>query len=149
MREAGLRAIEADEQQELLIFEDRAGGAAGPPPAAAAPKRPVWDDPDDALVEVNVASRNRLRKLRQAEEEVVLSGAAEENHWCVGHGLKVIRENAGMPLLAGLRARQPSTKWNQGQVVLGYSQPGCRPCFSANPSTRAHCLRASHKERGA
>jgi hypothetical protein len=82
VREAGLAAIEVDEERGLLMFEDRAGGAAaaadgrqaGTAVAGQQVKRPVWDDPDDALVEVNVASRNRLRKLRQAEEEILLSG---------------------------------------------------------------------------
>jgi hypothetical protein len=34
----------------------------------------VWEDPDDAAVEVAVAGRPRLRKLRHTEEETVLSG---------------------------------------------------------------------------
>ncbi len=82
VREAGLAAIEADEQQGLLIYEDRAAGAAvagtgagrSAGGQASAARRPVWDDPDDALVEVNVASRARLRKLRQGEEETTLPG---------------------------------------------------------------------------
>lgn len=35
----------------------------------------VWDDPNDAGLAVPVAERGRLRKLRQSEDEVVLSGA--------------------------------------------------------------------------
>lgn len=34
----------------------------------------VWEDPDDADVEVAVAGRPRLRKLRHTEDETVLSG---------------------------------------------------------------------------
>ena len=55
-------------------WEDRRGagaGGAGPP---AARRRPVWEDPDDARQAVNVAGRSRLRKLRAAEEERVLTG---------------------------------------------------------------------------
>lgn len=36
----------------------------------------VWEDPDDAGLEVAVAGRPRLRKLRHSEEESVLSGKA-------------------------------------------------------------------------
>lgn len=79
VRDAVLGAVEADEAQGLLIYEDRGGGGSGgrastAAPAAAAPRRPAWEDPDDVLLEVNVAVRSRLRKLRQVEEEVVLTG---------------------------------------------------------------------------
>jgi hypothetical protein len=53
-------------------WEDRAGGGGGAAPAA---RRPVWEDPDDASQAVNVAGRNRLRKLRRSEDESVLTGA--------------------------------------------------------------------------
>jgi U3 small nucleolar RNA-associated protein 18 len=56
--------------EALLVQEDRARPAEG--------RRPVWEDPDDATATVNVASRNRLRKLRQTEGEAVLSGAEYE-----------------------------------------------------------------------
>ena len=34
----------------------------------------MWEDEDDEGVEVAIAGRNRLRKLRQTEEETVVSG---------------------------------------------------------------------------
>ncbi len=42
--------------------------------ASTAQKRPVWEDEEDEAVEVNIAGRNRLRKLRQTEEETVVTG---------------------------------------------------------------------------
>ena len=42
--------------------------------ALASTRRAVWADPEDAITEVEVAGRNRLRKLRQSEEEEKLSG---------------------------------------------------------------------------
>lgn len=44
--------------------------------APAAQRRPVWEDEEDETVEVNIAGRNRLRKLRQTEEETVLTGTS-------------------------------------------------------------------------
>lgn len=40
----------------------------------AAQQRAVWEDDEDEAVEVNIAGRNRLRKLRQTEEETLVSG---------------------------------------------------------------------------
>ena len=34
----------------------------------------MWEDEDDERVEVNIAGRSRLRKLRQAEDEAILRG---------------------------------------------------------------------------
>lgn len=55
-------------------WEDRSGAGAGGNGPLAARRRPVWEDLDDARQAVNVAGRNRLRKLRAAEEERVLTG---------------------------------------------------------------------------
>ncbi len=60
-------------------WEDRAGGGGGAAPAA---RRPVWEDPDDASQAVNVAGRNRLRKLRRSEDEGVLTGARAPSAAC-------------------------------------------------------------------
>ena len=46
---------------DVVVGRKRRGGA-------------VWEDPDDADVEVAVAGRPRLRKLRHTEDEAVLSG---------------------------------------------------------------------------
>ena len=37
-------------------------------------RRPVWDDPDDAAAEVNIAAQPRLRKLRKTERDGIVSG---------------------------------------------------------------------------
>ena len=79
---AGLSTLEADEGRGLLIYEDRTMGAGAAGAGAAergaggtsTSRRPVWEDPDDALLEVNVAAQARLRKLRREEEETVISG---------------------------------------------------------------------------
>ena len=46
-----------------------------PGPATASGRHPVWSDPADAQVKVNVASQSRLRKLRQTEDQKVINGA--------------------------------------------------------------------------
>lgn len=51
----------ADVGADAVVGRKRRGGA-------------VWEDPDDAEVEVAVAGRPRLRKLRHTEDEAVLSG---------------------------------------------------------------------------
>ena len=60
-------------------WEDRGGAGAGGGGPPAARRRPVWEDPDDARQAMNVTGRNRLRKLRVAEEERVLTGV----HACI------------------------------------------------------------------
>lgn len=37
-------------------------------------RRPAWEDPDDEMEEVDIAGRDRLRKLRQAEDETTVTG---------------------------------------------------------------------------
>ena len=37
-------------------------------------RKPVWQDPDDEGVQINVANVSRLRKLRESESEAVLTG---------------------------------------------------------------------------
>jgi hypothetical protein len=37
-------------------------------------RAPVWADEDDEKVQVNIAGRDRLRKLRQAEDDALISG---------------------------------------------------------------------------
>lgn len=54
--------------------------------AAAQPPAPAWVDPSDAAVTVNVARNTRLRKLRQAEGEVVLPGQQLERRLRNQHG---------------------------------------------------------------
>ena len=39
-------------------------------------RQPAWVDEDDAEEQINIAGRARLRKLRQTEEEAVLTGVA-------------------------------------------------------------------------
>ena len=56
-----------------LVFEDRQGKAAAG--GNRQRRRPVWEDPQDANIRVNVAARSQLRKLRQAEEEAELTGS--------------------------------------------------------------------------
>lgn len=56
----------------LVLLEDRQGGEAQP--AQRQRRRPVWEDPQDAQLRVNVAARSQLRKLRQTEEESELTG---------------------------------------------------------------------------
>lgn len=56
---------------DLQIQQDQLRQTSG---ARASTRRPVWEDPADAEKQVEVAGRNRLRKLRQTEEEQHLSG---------------------------------------------------------------------------
>ncbi|KAL4856937.1 U3 small nucleolar RNA-associated protein 18 [Chlorella vulgaris] len=72
-----------------LMFEDRQGARddAGPDSmhAARQRRRPVWEDPQDEHVRVNVAARSQLRKLRQAEAEVELTGRQYEQRLRAQH----------------------------------------------------------------
>lgn len=68
-----------------LMYEDRRGAGdsdasddeqqAAAAAASARRRAPVWEDPQDARLRVNVAASARLRKLRQTEEEAEISGA--------------------------------------------------------------------------
>lgn len=66
---AGKRQHQAD---GLVLLEDRQGGGVQPPQRQR--RRPVWEDPQDAQLRVNVAARSQLRKLRQTEDEAELTG---------------------------------------------------------------------------
>lgn len=87
---AGAAAAQEDKDEELdgngqeqrqaggglLLYEDRQGGAAG-----RQQRRPVWEDPQDAALRVNVAARSQLRKLRRTEDEAELTGAKTFVGW--------------------------------------------------------------------
>lgn len=45
----------------------------------------VWSDPDDRTVQVSIADRNRLRKLRRSEDESLLSGEQYEERLRTHH----------------------------------------------------------------
>lgn len=42
---------------------------------AAADSAPIWEDPDDTGLRVDVATKNRLRKLRLREKQTTMDGA--------------------------------------------------------------------------
>ena len=43
---------------------------------ARSSRAPVWADEDDEQVQVDIAGRDRLRKLRQAEDDASISGSS-------------------------------------------------------------------------
>lgn len=76
-----------EEDKQPFAWEDRApadGGSTGSddsdqePVQQAVPstsrRKPVWDDPDDAAAEINIAAQPRLRKLRKTELDSIVSG---------------------------------------------------------------------------
>lgn len=145
----------------LLMFEDRAGAAgstqqqqAGQGQQQQQRRRPVWEDPQDANIRVNVAARSQLRKLRQTEEEAVLTGV----HLWLAPDARVLRpqqpslycfwsplcqhvclpsqppELRGHNQLGGQRCVQPSG----GTILLPSAlKPPCHPSLpSLLPSSR-------------
>ena len=73
----GLRQLPGDDDQSgggggglLGVYQDKE-------PAAGRPKA-AWQDSDDEDIEVTVASKSMLRKLRETEDEVVLTGKEYE-----------------------------------------------------------------------
>jgi hypothetical protein len=73
----GLRQLPGDDAQSggglLDVYQDKE-------PAAADDGRPkaAWQDSDDEDVEITVAVKSMLRKLRENEDEVVLTGKEYE-----------------------------------------------------------------------
>ena len=67
-------ALDSDEEQDAHAGQPEAAEG----PAAAEPeghrRRPVWQDPDDQTVQVDVAAKSQLKKLRHAKEQTVLTG---------------------------------------------------------------------------
>lgn len=61
----------------LVLLEDRQGVQ---PAQQRQRRRPVWEDPQDAQLRVNVAARSQLRKLRQTEDEAELTGGPWDMH---------------------------------------------------------------------
>lgn len=62
---------DSNDEEETNSASRRASGAEA---GTSEPQRPVWEDPDDETLEVDIAAVNRLRKLRASESEVILSG---------------------------------------------------------------------------
>ena len=79
--DAPLQRLAGDDGHDLLeIFHD-----AKPAIPRAAGPAPVWEDSDDEDVQVNVAARSMLRKLRETEEEVALTGKEYEQRLRAQH----------------------------------------------------------------
>lgn len=72
------------------------------PEGAAEAPRPAWEDEDDAAVVVAVASKSRLRKLRQTEEESELAGDAYVDRLRAEHAK--LNPRTGWAKLSGKRA---------------------------------------------
>lgn len=58
------------------VSDDRVGGLVVA--AEEEEMRPAWRDEDDDDVEVDIANKDRLRKLRRTEEEEKISGVEYE-----------------------------------------------------------------------
>ncbi|PSC69396.1 U3 small nucleolar RNA-associated 18-like protein [Micractinium conductrix] len=58
----------------LGLFEDRQGGDAQQQRGAQQRRRPVWEDPQDVALRIDVAQHSQLRKLRRDEAETELTG---------------------------------------------------------------------------
>ena len=70
---------EGQSESSSIPDQPREGGEA--PPASHLPKSrkaPAWTDPDDASLEISLASSSRLRKLRDAPEEDAVKGPEYE-----------------------------------------------------------------------
>lgn len=62
---------DAAEDGGVELADRRASGRlAGP----SSKRKPAWEDPDDDSLAVNIAAISRLRKLRQAETDTVVTG---------------------------------------------------------------------------
>jgi len=101
--------------QQLLIFEDRAGSpdrnniddAHDNAQQQGAGRRPVWEDPDDEDTHINVASHNRLRKLRETEEDVILSGSEYQQRLRRQHSK--LNSNSGWAAIGDKKKKQELT----------------------------------------
>ena len=58
----------------LLAYEDRSAAPEAGRPRRQRQRQAVWEDPQDAGLRVDVAAKGQLRKLRQAEDEAVVTG---------------------------------------------------------------------------
>ena len=65
------KSSDEEEREESLAIERRLSEKTAGPSEA---RRPVWEDPEDEIVEVDIAAINRLRKLRASQAETVLTG---------------------------------------------------------------------------
>ena len=147
----------------LLLYEDRRGANKVPPASARQQrKRPAWEDPQDAHLRVNVAARNQLRKLRQAEDEVELTGGGQCRHRgspvCPGaalvHMLPLPDPNAcsmsllGRPKPAPPRGPMPpalrNSCWGAGQK---YEQRLRQQHNKLNPRTAWASVKKASKQR--
>lgn len=57
--------------------------------ASTSGREAVWQDPDDLTAQVNIATQPRLRKLRQTEQDTVVSGTPRCCH-CLWEQHKIV-----------------------------------------------------------
>ncbi len=70
-------ALGSDEEQEAEASQpESAEQLAATEQPEGQSRRPAWQDPDDQTTQIDVAAKSQLRKLRQAEEETVLTGGS-------------------------------------------------------------------------
>lgn len=104
----------------LLAVEDGRVGWADAEAGDQEPalRRPAWEDEDAAELQVNVAAVPRLRKLRQTEEEAVLSGAAYEQRLRAQHG-KLHPRTEWASLTSAKQRRKTARQQQQQQRQAG------------------------------
>ena len=107
----------------LGLFEDRQGGDAQQQRGAQQRRRPVWEDPQDVALRIDVAQHSQLRKLRRDEAETELTGRAGD---CRGYC------SAGAAAVA---------------VGSGISSSGCRRHSGAALASCATCGAAQRKRQ--
>ncbi|KIY91576.1 hypothetical protein MNEG_16388, partial [Monoraphidium neglectum] len=88
-------------------------GAAGPGPGSARPRVPVWADPSDREVRVDISARARLRKLRADKGQGEVSGTAYEAALRRQHA--ALHGGAGWAALPSERRRRRQQERERGR----------------------------------
>ena len=64
-------------------------------------RKPVWDDPDDENLRVDISKVSRLRKLRATEEDTVISGMLYLPVLLATDPCRICGDRASLPYLLG------------------------------------------------
>lgn len=107
-------------------------------------RQAVWHDPDDAAISVEVAGKNRLRKLRQHEEEQVLSGREYEQRLRQLYARMNPRTTwAKLDKAARQRSQDDGNSDTEGEEAAGRLTAGAEPLLGRDRSLSAKVLEVS------
>ena len=131
---------DAAEDSDTETSDRRASGRlAGP----SGKRKPVWEDPDGDALAVNIATISRLRKLRQAETDTVVTGSKLHVRQLL---LRRGSRGSRLPLMMVV-SKQLSEECCQSARLTGFARGQAGSTANACSSSTQSCIPGRHGRR--